>query len=268
MNHINEHIIQSLNKAFIDEWIAYYQYWIGAKLATGPSKEKAIGEFLEHANDERRHADAILTLILQLDGTPITAPDEWSDLSNCKYENPTDPSSVTLVKQNIKAEECAISSYAKLIDEIDDPDIISVLKSILKDELKHKKDLMNIIDNIPISKRNFFDPPISKRAQDPVQRTAESILKIINFILFRVPQKDKTRYLQRIRGKILRIQPGQVGSKKMPQTASIGQAISLTKNILAGLNPFFIKQVIDELSKMMILQIPSHRTLPPRPVGV
>jgi hypothetical protein len=126
----------------------------------------------------------------------------------------------------------------------------------------------------PLSKRSNSTPllPISKRAQDPVRRTAESILKIINFLLFRVPQKDKTRYLQRIRGKIMRIPSGQVSLKKLPQTASIGQAISLTKNILSGLNPFFVKRVVDELANMMLIQAPERRhrlprPMPPRPPG-
>lgn len=116
----------------------------------------------------------------------------------------------------------------------------------------------------PLSKRSNSTPllPISKRAQDPVRRTAESILKIITFILFRVAPKDKTRYLQRIRGKILRIPTGQVSLKKLPQTAAIGQAISLTKNILSGLNPFFVKRVVDELANLMLLQVPVRQTLP------
>ena len=124
----------------------------------------------------------------------------------------------------------------------------------------------------PLSRRSISTEllPISKRAQDPVRRTAESILKIINFLMFRVPQKDKTKFMQRIRGKIMRIPAGQVSIKRLPQTAAIGQAISLTKNILSGLNPFFVKRVIDELTNMMLLQTPERRrpALPPRPPGV
>lgn len=117
--------------------------------------------------------------------------------------------------------------------------------------------------SFPFSKRSApGEFPFSKQAQDPVRRTAESILKIINFLLFRVPQKDKTRFLQRIRGKIMRIPSGQVSLKKLPQTAAIGQAISLTKNILSGLNPFFVKRVVDELANMMLSQAPEHK---PRP---
>jgi len=103
--------------------------------------------------------------------------------------------------------------------------------------------------------------PISKRAQDPVRRTAESILKIINFLLFRVPQNNKTKFLQRIRGKIQRIPAGQISVKKMPQTASIGQSISLVKNILFGLNPFFVQRVINEIANLMFQQIPIPKRL-------
>lgn len=109
--------------------------------------------------------------------------------------------------------------------------------------------------------------PISKLAQDPVRRTAESILKIIHFVMFRVPQKDKAKFLQRIRGKIQRIPAGQVSIKKLPQTAAIGQAISITKNILSGLNPFFVQRVIDELANMMLTQVPEQKLLHPAPTS-
>lgn len=120
---------------------------------------------------------------------------------------------------------------------------------------------------LPFSKRSAPDAfPFSKQAQDPVRRTAESILKIINFLLFRVQQKDKTKFLQRIRGKIMRIPSGQVSLKKLPQTAAIGQAISLTKNILSGLNPFFVKRVVDELANMMLSQAPEQHRPKPAPM--
>jgi len=123
---------------------------------------------------------------------------------------------------------------------------------------------------LPLSKRAEDAPPISKRAQDPVRRTAESILKIINFVLFRVPQKDKVRYLRRIRGKIQKLPAGQLSMKRMPQSSAIGQSIALTKNILSGLNPFFVKRVMDELVNMMLQQAPErgHRAPTPRPPGV
>ena len=35
-------VIEMLNKAFADEWLAYYQYWLGAKVVKGPMKDAAI----------------------------------------------------------------------------------------------------------------------------------------------------------------------------------------------------------------------------------
>jgi len=30
-----EQLIEELNKAFADEWLAYYQYWVGARVVAG-----------------------------------------------------------------------------------------------------------------------------------------------------------------------------------------------------------------------------------------
>ena len=49
-----EEVITLLNKAFADEWLAYYQYWIGTKVIKGPMKEAVIAELLQHAADEER----------------------------------------------------------------------------------------------------------------------------------------------------------------------------------------------------------------------
>ena len=52
-----EKVLSLLTKAFADEWLAYYQYWLGAKVAKGPMKEAVIAELLQHAADELRHAN-------------------------------------------------------------------------------------------------------------------------------------------------------------------------------------------------------------------
>jgi hypothetical protein len=52
-----EQLLKLLNMAFADEWLAYYQYWLGSKVVKGPMKEAVIAELLQHATDElpRRH---------------------------------------------------------------------------------------------------------------------------------------------------------------------------------------------------------------------
>lgn len=104
---------------------------------------------------------------------------------------------------------------------------------------------------------------LSKRAQvSAAQKTAESLFKIVQFLFFRVPEKSRQKFLSRLRGKVLRIHPGTIGIKKMPPSAAIGQSVSLTKNLLAGLNPAFVQQVLAELTRLLTLNI-GHQPPPP-----
>ena len=47
-----DELINLLNKALSDEWLAYYQYWIGAKVVKGPMKDAVIAEltFMQQKN--------------------------------------------------------------------------------------------------------------------------------------------------------------------------------------------------------------------------
>ena len=59
-------LVKALNKALADEWLAYYQYWVGAIVAKGPARGAVAAELLEHANDELRHAGMLADRIVQL----------------------------------------------------------------------------------------------------------------------------------------------------------------------------------------------------------
>jgi len=123
--------------------LAYYQYWIGAKVVQSPIKKEVIAELDEHATEELEHAQMLVKRIIQLGGTPILNPNTWSKLAGCKYLEPSDPRAIKILKQNIKSEECAIEAYKKAINEVDKKDSTTqnILSKILKDEIKHKEDL-------------------------------------------------------------------------------------------------------------------------------
>ncbi|MGD9109399.1 MAG: ferritin-like domain-containing protein, partial [Phycisphaerales bacterium] len=70
-------LLEQLNRAFSDEWLAYYQYWLGAKIVKGPMKDAVITELEEHATEELNHALLLTNRIVQLGGTPITTPQDW-----------------------------------------------------------------------------------------------------------------------------------------------------------------------------------------------
>lgn len=143
-------LVNLLNKALADEWLAYYQYWVGAKVVRGAMKDEAVKELTEHAADELRHADMLAMRIMQLDGTPILEPKEWYDMTNCGYAAPKDPAVLKILDQNIKGEQCAIEAYSKLLEMTKDKDEITyqMVLEILKDEIEHEDDLQTLVEDI------------------------------------------------------------------------------------------------------------------------
>ena len=98
-------LIELLNKALADEWLAYYQYWIGAKVVKGQMRGEVVAELVQHAGDELRHAGMLVDRIIQLGGTPILKPEDWYKMTNCGYDAPDDPHVKTVLQQNIKGEQ-------------------------------------------------------------------------------------------------------------------------------------------------------------------
>ena len=147
-----EKVLKLLNKAFSDEWLAYYQYWLGAKIAKGPMKEAVIAELVQHSADELRHADMVSGRIVQLGGTPVTTPEGWYKESNCGYDAPEDPYVAKLLEQNIKGEQCAISVYSALMKETkdDDPVTYNMALQILQDEVEHEEDLQSLEEDLTL----------------------------------------------------------------------------------------------------------------------
>lgn len=146
---VNE-LIDELNKLLADEWLAYYQYWVGAKVVTGVMKEEAVKELMEHAMDELRHADMLADRIMQLGGDPILDPKEWFDKTGCGYAAPLDPAIAKILEQNISGEQCAIDGYEKLMDMTRGKDEITyqMALEILKDEVEHEDDLQTLLEDI------------------------------------------------------------------------------------------------------------------------
>lgn len=146
---INE-IIAVLNKAYADEWLAYYQYFIEEKVVKGIMKDAAIAELQQHATDELRHANMVADRIIQLGGTPLLNPKEWFTHTNCGYEEPKDFDVVAILDDAIKGEQCAISTYSEIAEMTKDKDIVTydIVSQILADEVEHEEDLQSLHDDI------------------------------------------------------------------------------------------------------------------------
>jgi bacterioferritin len=145
-------LIGLLNSALADEWLAYYQYWIGAKVVKGPMKDAVIAELNLHATEELSHAELISTRIIQLGGTPVLTPEEWIKITNCGYDTPADPYVEIILEQNIKGEQCAIKTYSKLLDitREADPVTYNIILTIISQEVEHEEDLAALKEDIEL----------------------------------------------------------------------------------------------------------------------
>lgn len=139
-------LIDLLNTAYADEWLAYHQYWIGSKVLVGKMRNAVESELIEHADDEKKHAGMLIDRIIQLGGSPLLSPEEWFERGDCGFSEPVDTSVAAILKQNIEAEQCAIRFYKELIDLVRGRDDVTfeIIEEILKDEVEHEEDLQMI----------------------------------------------------------------------------------------------------------------------------
>ena len=143
-------IINLLNRAYADEWLAYYQYFIESKVVKGIMKDAAIFELNQHAADELRHATMVADRIIQLGGTPLLHPNEWMKMTNCGYDEPKNFDVVAILQDAINGEQCAIKTYSSIVDLTREKDIVTydLVSQILADEVTHEEDLQALHDDI------------------------------------------------------------------------------------------------------------------------
>lgn len=145
-------LLDLLNRAYASEWLAYYQYWLGAKVIKGPMKDAVAAELTLHATEELNHAVLLTDRIMQLGGTPVLDPKEWFPLSPCAYDAPRDPYVGALLDQNIAGEQCAISLYKNLMDATKDKDMVTYTTAltILQQEVEHEEDLQSLKEDLEL----------------------------------------------------------------------------------------------------------------------
>ena len=145
-----EKLLGMLNAALAEEWLAFYQYWIGARVMEGPMRSEIEPELLLHATQELNHAVLVVGRIIQLGGTPILSPQDWFKVNRCTYDAPVDPYIEVVLEQNLKGERCAIKRYQEIADFTNGKDHSThqMAVQILNEEIEHEND---IEDWIPIS---------------------------------------------------------------------------------------------------------------------
>lgn len=152
-----EKLLGMLNAALSEEWLAYYQYWIGARLMEGPMRSEIEPELLLHADQELGHAVLVVNRIIQLGGTPVINPSDWPKHAGCAYEAPTDPYIEVILEQNLRGERCAIQRYQEIADFTNGKDHAThqMAVQILNDELEHENDLEDWLTDLTRMKEEW-----------------------------------------------------------------------------------------------------------------
>ena len=150
-------LIDMLNAALSEEWLAYYQYWIGARLMEGPMRSEVEPELLLHATQELGHAVLVVDRIIQLGGTPVINSTEWTKLARCTYDEPNDPYIEVILEQNLSGERCAIKRYKEIADFTNGKDHTThqMAVSILNEEIEHENDIEDWLNDLNRMKDEF-----------------------------------------------------------------------------------------------------------------
>jgi bacterioferritin len=150
-------LIKMLNAALSEEWLAYFQYWIGARVMEGPMRSEIEPELLVHADQELNHAVMVVERIIQLGGQPVLSPSEWMKLSRCDYETPTDPYVEAILNQNLNGERCAIQRYEDIASYTSGKDHAThqIATQILNEEIEHEQDIEDWINDIQRMKEDL-----------------------------------------------------------------------------------------------------------------
>ncbi|MFV0552141.1 MAG: ferritin-like domain-containing protein [Anaerorhabdus sp.] len=145
-----DQLITVLNKALAEEWLAYYQYWVGARIMEGPMRSEIEPELLLHANEELNHATLLVNRIIQLGGIPVLTPADWMTLADCPYAVPSDPYVEVILDQNLDGERCAIERYQQIAKFTEGKDFATyqMAVTILNDELEHEEDIESWLKDI------------------------------------------------------------------------------------------------------------------------
>ena len=138
-----EDVITDLNKAYADEWLAHYQYWLTALWIRGMDADTLRDTLTQQSADELMHAEKLGNRIIQLGGTPVMNPNKLLDVSGCGYkEPPTDAANLKQVIEIVlEAEACAIETYSKLSEKYRTTDVVTheIFEELLEDEVEDEE---------------------------------------------------------------------------------------------------------------------------------
>jgi bacterioferritin len=141
-------LINDLNKAYCDEWLAYYAWWYMALAVEGKGYED-MQEFLNKiAKDELEHAAELAERIIELGGLPVNNISDLAKNANASYpgvmKNLSDYDEI--IKLVTEAEAGAIEVYNKIAQKTfgKDHDTYQLAVHIMGEEIGHEEMFENL----------------------------------------------------------------------------------------------------------------------------
>ena len=142
-------LIKDLDKAYCDEWLAYYAWWYMGQTVDGQGYEDMQEFLLDIAKDELEHATELAERIVELGGLPTSVPTLLVKGSNGGYPGVMKSLSDydEIIKIVTKAEAGAIDVYNKLAKKTfgKDHDTYQLVVHILGEEIGHEEKFENLI---------------------------------------------------------------------------------------------------------------------------
>ncbi len=145
---VNE-LVAELKRAYLDELLAFYSYWITAQVAEGWHGEELMEHFEQEAKEELEHAKRLAMRIIELGGDPVVHPKEWEAGSNAPWTPPRADwaDADGMVDDQIQAERRAIEVYNRLAKMTfgKDPVTYGLATDLLQDEVRHEEFLEALV---------------------------------------------------------------------------------------------------------------------------
>jgi bacterioferritin len=137
--------ISVLNSALATEIMCTLRYMFHYFMASGIHSHAVKGEFKEHADDEREHAERLAERIKQLGGKPEMNPAVVSEASFTEYKE--GKSLADMIREDLIAERVVIETYREMAAFFGekDPTTRLMIEQILANEEEHADDLADLL---------------------------------------------------------------------------------------------------------------------------
>lgn len=138
-------VIEVLQEVLATEIVCVLRYKNHYFMASGIHAAPVADEFLEHANEEQAHADAVAKRITELGGNPNLDPNGLATRSHAEYRE--SKTLEDMIREDLVAERVAIETYAEIVRWLgsDDTTTRRLMETLLAKEEEHADDLSNLL---------------------------------------------------------------------------------------------------------------------------